>query len=328
MKRWQRMILTAVLPAMIPMAAWPSDSTESFTLDGVAAYVNQRAVTRGDVSAVVAPVASRLYAQYRGRELEDRMNDALRMALRNLIDRALILDAYERGAMKIPEQVIESRIREIKFNHFRDDRNGMYRDLAQAGLSLASWREQLREDIIVSLMRDMHVSGRITISPSELRQAYKESLDNYVVPDQAWLRVIMIRGGERDDTTRHDLAVSLVARLRDGARFEDLASTYSEGRRADDGGDWGWVNLQELRSELADPARELPVATVSDVITVNDDHYIIQVMDRRAGRVKPIAEVYDELDAELRQRKAERLYTRWIAHLESNAAVYEKEDVF
>ncbi len=327
MKRWQRRILIAFLTTMIPLAAWPADSTESFTLDGVAAFVNQRAVTMGDVSAVVAPVASRLYAQYRGRELEDRMDDAFRRALRNLIDRELILDAYERSDMKIPEQVIESRIREIKFNHFRDDRNGMYRDLAEAGLTLASWREQLREDIIVSLMRDMNVSGRITISPSDLRQAYKESLDNYVVPAQAWLRVIMIRG-ERDDTTRHDLAVSLVARLRDGARFEELATTYSEGRRADDGGDWGWVNLQELRPELADPARELPVATVSDVITVNDDHYIIQVMDRREERVKPIAEVYHELEAELRQRKAEHLYTRWIAHLESNAAVYEKDDFF
>ncbi len=325
MKRWQQRILIATLPALLPAMTWSFNNAERVALDGVAAFVNQRGITMGDVSAMVAPAASELSTQYTGPELERRLHEVTRTARRRLIDRALIVEAYERGEMRIPESFMESRIREIEFDNFRGDYHRMLDALAQEGLTQAAWREQIREEIIVSFMREMNVSGRITISPADLRQAYNESRDRYLIPARARLRVIMIRGGDPD---AEDLAASLVARLRDSASFEELASTYSEGRHADKGGNWGWINLHELRPELADPARELPLNQVSDVITVNNDDYIIQVVDRREERIQPIAEVHDELERKIRRQKSEDLYRRWIARLESNAAVYKVETYF
>lgn len=328
MKPWQRRILTATLTAMLPALTWSINASERVTVDGVVAFVNQRGVTLGDVLAVASPAVSELSARYTGHALERRLDDVTQAARRRLIDRALILEDYERGDMRIPEPLIKSRIREITFDHFRGDHHQKLDALAQEGLTPATWREQLREEIIVSFMRDMYVSGRINLSPSDLRQAYRESLDRHMIPARVRLRVIMIRDADPDDPARRDLAASLVARLRDGARFEDLAASYSEGRHAGEGGDWGWINLEELRPELADVARELPENAFSEVITLNTDHYILEVTDRRQERVMPLAEVYEELERELRRRASERLHRLWIERLEARHAVMTLEDIF
>ncbi len=314
--------------AILPRAVLAVEPVQNTLLDGVAAFVNQRMITIGEVSGIVAPMAMQLHDQYRGPELETRLRDAYHRALSNLIERALILEAYERNEMRIPDQAMESRLREIKFEHFGNDRLAMQRELREAGLTLESWRDQLRESMIVSFMREMHVTSRIVISPADIRRDYAESLERYRTPNQVRLRVIVIRDHDPNQTARSDLAESLVARLREGARFEDLAREFSDGRRADDGGDWGWMNVHELRPELAEPSMELSVQKISDVITMNSDHYIIQVLGRRRERIKPLAEVLEDLRQELWQRESDRLYANWIARLEVETAVYRMEDVF
>src|SRR2546426_1096536 len=53
---------------------------------------------------------------------------------------------------------------------------------------------------------------------------------------------------------RRTLGEEIVAKLDGGAKFEDMAKLYSEGKEAKEGGDWGWIGKDVLRKELNEVA--------------------------------------------------------------------------
>ncbi len=323
-QRWlRRMLIFLAATAWATPPAVANRSNETILLDGVAATVNRHMITIGDVRELMAPVAIQLQQHYIGRELDQRLSEAYDQALRNLIDRALILDAYHAGDTPIPERLLAARVREITFDQFGNDREAFWRRLDDAGLTLEVWQQQVRESIVISLLHDAEVDHRVVVPPGSIRDAYTTALDRYRIPAQVRLGVILIRDTGDDASRREllELAESLVTRLRAGAPFDRLAREYSQGRQADDGGDWGWIDLSELRPELAGPAQQLAIDEVSDVITINAQHYIVHVKGRRHEQVVPLAEVYDEIYRELRRQAVDRLYDRWIARLEANSAV-------
>lgn len=330
-RRWLP-LMVFLLPATVFMTNHTlADLTdEGVLLDGVAAYVNRHIITIGDVRELMAPAAMQLQQHYRGRDLDQRLSEAYDRALRNLINRALILDAYHAGETTIPQRLLDARVREITFEQFGDDREAFWRRLDEAGLTLETWQEQVRESILVSILHNTEVDSRVVVQPGAIREAYIEAINRFRMPEQVRLGVIMIRDAA-EDATRHELyelARSLVARLRDGARFAALAREYSQGRQAEEGGDWGWIDLEELRSELAESVRKLAVDEVSDVITIDSHHYIIKVNGRRHERTVPIREAYEDLYRDLRQQESGRLYERWIERLESRAVVQPLEHDF
>lgn len=323
--RWRMLASVAAMLFCLAPVAEPSGSIQ---VDGVAAHVDQRTITIGEVLDLMAPAAAQMREHYRGEALEAQLESASRQALRHLIDRALILGAYETGKAAIPDRLLQNRIREITFDRFGRDREAVWDKLAGAGLTLEEWQSQLRESIIVSFLRDTEIESRIQVSPGAVRAAYVASPERFQSPATVLLRVIMIRDQSGGDASHRDLAVSLVERLKRGEAFDALASEYSEGRQADAGGNWGWVNVNELQPALAEQALNLPVGSVSEAITIDPNHYIIQIDGRRHASVTPLAEAYRELHRELQQQEAEKLYISWVERLESLAAVQMLENFF
>ncbi len=329
-KIWRQPILPALLAAAVAAAAIhaKAENDRPLTFDGVAAYVNKQTITIGEIRELTAPAIARIQDHYRDRDLEEQVRAAYRRAKYQLVERALVLDAYERNEEKIPEKILESRIREIKHQQYGGDRHVLEQQLTLMGLTLDELKKRMREELVFSFMFEREIESRIAISPENIRRAYAAAIEQYREPARVRLQVIEIRDGENNNSNGREQAVELLSRLHKNACFETLAREYSEGRGASDGGDWGWLEQDELRSEMATPLRELPIKTISDVITINERHYIIRVMDRHEERVTPLAEAYGEIQRELRQRKTDRLYTKWINRLESRAFVHRLEGIF
>ena len=110
-------------------------------------------------------------------------------------------------------------------------------------------------------------------------------------------------------------------RLLDGESFEDLAQQVSEGARAQDGGDWGWIDPDSRRPELAAALRTLKPGDISEVIPAGGDLYILKVEGRRDATVIPFEKVQETLRTELVKQEAKRLYDAWIARLQQKAFI-------
>ena len=82
--------------------------------------------------------------------------------------------------------------------------------------------------------------------------------------------MIVLNKTSADDTNTLELAREILAKIKDGATFAEMASVYSQGSQQHQGGDWGWVERSVLRKELADVAFALKPGQVSDVIDTPD----------------------------------------------------------
>jgi peptidyl-prolyl cis-trans isomerase SurA len=316
--RWRPILLTALCSLELAGAAGRAASTDSLPADGYAAIVNDRVITVGDVMEFIQAGDLQMRDEFAGAELTRRRQEAFKAALDLLIEQALIVEEFKKIGGSIPDRVVDDRINEFIFERFDNDRAKFLAALAEEQLTLDDWRRRVRERLIVSILRRQEVNDRVKITPAALRSAYESRGDAWRVPERVRLRLIVLRVPEDDPDEAErlrQLAIRARGRILAGEPFEDLAREISQDSKAPAGGDWGWREPSALAPELRTAVESLAPGQVSDVIETPGAIYLALVEAREAERRRSFDEVRAELERELRQAEAERLYRRWIERL-------------
>ena len=326
MKELYAILFSAAL-AVVALSVWSEESSPPGQLiDGIAAIVNTKIVTLGEVRAAVLPLEEDILRTTRDRkEREDKLKSARLDTLNKLVERALILQSFgnekdARGnAFHVPEEWIDRQVRDIIHRDYEDDPTLFANTLRERGTTMAAFRQEIRERAIVQFMRDREVSSNIFISPFKIEQYYQQNQDRYKINDQIKLRLIFVKRGDGD---RRAAAEEIAHRITAGEKFEQVAQSISEDRLTKDrGGEVGWVLRQDLRSELTDPAFALKKGERSGVIETPDGFYLLQVDDLKPAHVRPISEVRDEIEKILSQQEKDRLQREWIERLKRKAHI-------
>jgi parvulin-like peptidyl-prolyl isomerase len=288
-------------------------------VDGVAAHVGDKAITVSEVMSIVQPMVRRLASSYGGAELKDRIAQAYKDGVNLAIERRLILGAYEKQENKIPEWVFRNRADAIVAQSFDGDRDALLKALAKDGMDQDAWLQSIREQVIVSTMRREFVDRRVRVGPSTVRDAYETNRLQYVVAEQAQVRILSMGKGTNEVEVGERLAriESIRKDAAAGKDFAGLVRTYSEHRTKGDGGSLGWIDPQKaLRRELADAIKNLRPGEVSSAIEVAGDYYLLKVEGRREGGVQSFESVQAEVERDLRRRETESVYKTWTAQLQ------------
>jgi peptidyl-prolyl cis-trans isomerase SurA len=298
-------------------------------IDGIAAIVNKDVVTISQVREMVGTRERSLREIYRGQELEDKIKEMQLSAIKDLIDRQLILQEFkklqEKGA-SIPEYVIDDRVQTVIREEFGGDRAAFVRTLQAQGFSVTRFKEIEREKIIVQAMRQSKVESNFVISPTQIQAYYDKNKAAYATPEQVKLRMIVIREGSSGDVpdvgSKKELAEEIRQKVAAGAEFDRMAQMYSEDETTQQvGGDWGWIERNTLNEQLTNVAFSLRPGEVSPVITIDNTYYIIMVEAKKNAAVKPIVEVRDEIEKNLIQQERIRAQKRWIETLRQKAYI-------
>lgn len=324
MRKYDAIWVMAVCFSLTVSAVMAVDGVnKKLLMDGVAARVNGDIVTVGDVFAVLAPTQQELMHQYTGAELKKNLVAAYKEALESVIDRRLIVQSYTSQEMKLPEWVVDERINDIIRDSFDGDRAELMAVLARDHMTFDEWRDEWKERIIEGSMRSSFVGQNISIAPGAVRERYDRDSSKYNDPERAGIRMIVLKkkAGESDPMVRRKLAEELIARLTAGESFAELAKKYSDGDRAEDGGDWGLVEPKMLRKELAEAVAELQIGTFGKIVEVESEVYVIQVYDKQKAKGRSFEDVHTQIEEELRVESAEKLYKAWVKRLRQEAYI-------
>ncbi len=323
------MIRIAVFSALALALAGSALAQRTDVIDGIAAIVNKDVVTISQVRELVGGRERSLREIYHGQELEDKLKEMRLSAIKDLVDRQLILQEFkklqEKGA-SIPEYVIDDRVQAVIREEFGGDRSAFVRTLQAQGFSVTRFKEIERDKIIVQAMRQSKVENNFVISPTQIQAYYDKNKAAYATPEQVKLRMIVIREGSSGDVpdvgSKKDLAQEIRQKISAGAEFDRMAQMYSEDQTTQQvGGDWGWIERNTLNEQLTNVAFSLRPGEVSPVIAIENTYYIIMVEAKKSAAVKPIVEVRDEIEKNLIQQERIRAQQRWIETLRQKAYI-------
>ena len=286
-------------------------------VDGYAAMVNDKVITIGDVMEYIRPVEMQLKQTYTGKALQDKLEEAFGKALDALIDEALILADFGSKEMQIPEQLVDERVNSVIHERFNDDRAAFLEALTSQRMTLEEMRQQVKDSLVVMILRRQEVSDQVSISPLAVLELYEKNIDRYREPGQVKLRMIALNKGETeaDQVLKMSEAERIIERLQNGEEFAAVAEEVSEDNKAQYGGDWGWIEAQNLRAELAEQAALLKPGEISGVIDLGSTIYIMTIEARKEAAVVPLESVRPQLERELRMQEEAVLYEKWISRL-------------
>jgi peptidyl-prolyl cis-trans isomerase SurA len=311
------------------LAVAVASAQQSEVIDGVAAIVNDDVITISQVRELISVRERGLREVYSGADLAAKVKEMRLAAVKDLIDRQLIIQEFrkmqEKGA-SIPDYVIDDRVQSIIREEFGGDRPAFIRTLQAQGYTVTRFKEIEREKIVVQAMRQSKVNENFVVSPNQVQEFYNKNRGAYALPEQVKLRMIVLREGVGSDIptsgSKSQIAGEIRQKLVDGAEFTRMAEMYSEDEGTRDaGGDWGWIERGTLNEQLSSIAFALGAGQVSQVVHVGDSFYILLVEAKKNAAVKPISAVRDEIERNLIQQERMKVQQRWLDTLRKKSYI-------
>jgi peptidyl-prolyl cis-trans isomerase SurA len=259
------------------------------SLDAIVAVVNEEAITQSELDTRTRIAA----AQLRRQKIQLPPEAVLRRQVleRMIIDRAQLQLARETG-VRVDDATVNAAIGRIA------EQNGVsvqqFRDrLEQQGISFSRFRAEIRDDIVMSRLRDREVDSRIQVSEGEIENFLAAQAGvaagsvEYNIA-QILLRVPDNASTERIEATRRQ-AEAIVMQLRGGADFARLAAASSNSPEALSGGTLGWRTAERLPTLFLDAVKDLKPGELAPLVRSPGGYHILKLEGRRDAGQRRLA---------------------------------------
>lgn len=154
----------------------------------------------------------------------------------------------------------------------------------------------------------------VDVSEDDIKQAYEREKGKFTTPPVREASHILIKAGpdatDKEKQAALDKAKDLMKQLRNGADFAKLAKEYSQDPgSADKGGDLGRIEPGDMVKPFQDALFALDKeGELAGPVKTRFGYHIIKLTKYEPGKVKPLSEVHDQVEKEVREKRAESVF--------------------
>lgn len=284
MKKWTKVLLIAAISASsLSVSASPAE------LDRVITVVNDGVILSSDIDALKKTVALNA----------DKANLPPREVLdQQILDQLIIEELQLQEAKRLGIRIDDTRL-EQAIDSIAKERNvsvsQLQEQLKRNGISWSSYRDQIRREMTISEARNAQVRRRISILPQEVEalasQLNAKNLENV----EYRLSHIQLRLDEDAEKEEREAVAAtanrLVKELKGGRDFAALALANSKGPKALQGGDWGWMRLEEMPTIFADHIKNNGKGAIIGPFRSGVGYHILKITDVKGLQSVAVTEV-------------------------------------
>jgi peptidyl-prolyl cis-trans isomerase SurA len=272
-----------------PAAAKPSGgflppaSSAAHVIDSIAVVVNDEVITKNEIAARTRTIEARMKAANapipESADLQRQVVEAM------IVERAQQQLAKEMG-VKVSDQELDraiGRIAEQQKMALQDMRNQMEKE----GMPYATFREEIRNEMMMQRLREHEVDNKIQISDAEV-DTYMAA-EQAAAADQVEINIAQILVRIPENATPEQIAArkaradEVARQLRTGAEFARIAATYSDAPDALKGGEIGWRDPNRLPPLFAEALVKLAPGQVTPVLRSNTGFHLIKLVAKRSA---------------------------------------------
>ena len=289
-------------------------------LDRIVAVVNDGAIMESELQSRVAGIVGQF-------EADNRPLPPAQVLREQVLDRMIIeriqLQLAERGGIRVDDGSLNQALTGIARQNNMDLEQ--FANAVRAdGYSWAEFREQVRNDMVISRLQQRSVSSRVRVTDREVDRFLSSDLGRRMFAADFHLGHILVQvpsgaSPEQLEQARNK-ANGIVQRLRGGA---ETAVEQSDGPQALEGGDLGWRPAAQWPTLFAETAIDMQPGDISEPLRSGAGYHILKMIERRGGggehvvtqyRVRHVLIQSDALTTEDQARaEAQRLHQQVIS---------------
>ncbi len=252
-------------------------------MDRIVAVVNDDVVLYSELQKEVTAIRGKL-AQAGAPDLPG--DELEKQALERLILHKLQMAEAKQLGISIDDEILNKAISNIAAQ------NGLTLEelaaaLQEQGIPMHEYRQELRDEITLQRLRNREVISRIQITKAEVDNYLTHAEEAPGGRDAYRLRHILIAtpdsASSAEIATARKQAEEIMQRLKQGEDFATLATRYSAGRQALDGGDLGWLEAGQVPSLFLTELAEMERGDIRGPFHAASGFHIIKLEDYKGG---------------------------------------------
>jgi len=320
-------IIRWALPLAAALLVLPALAGDREVLEEIIARVNNEVITRGDLERSRQLLRQELGQRVKNpAELERALAEQEQNLLRDLIDQSLLVQRGNDMGFSVEADVIK-RLDRIRQEMKLDSLEALERTMAAQGINIQDYKQELRNNMLTQMVVQREVSGKVFVDSEKVRQYYLTRREELAQPERVRLREILVsteKFSPAEIPAREERARELLAKIRKGEKFEDLAREYSDAPTGAEGGDLGYFEPDKLAPAIREAISNLNINGVSDAIRTQQGWLVLQLVERRAAGVPPLEEAEDEIRNRLFMDEVQPALREFLSELRRDAFVYVK----
>jgi peptidyl-prolyl cis-trans isomerase SurA len=265
-------------------------ATKGQLLDRIAAVVNDGVVLNSDLDEQIAIVSGRMREQ----KLELPPQNVLRQqVLERLVVQEIQVQQADRAGVKVSDENLNGALQDVAERN-KIPLQRLPEVLAQQGIDYAAYRQDMRRELQLGILRQHEVLQKISVTPKEIDTFLERQ--SKLPNEHAEYNVshILIAVGQTATPDQLDAAAKkaqdVYQRAKGGEDFGKLAVANSNSQTALEGGALGWRKGGELPTFLTDLVVKLKPGEVSEPLRTPTGFHIVRLNEIRDEKPKAVVE--------------------------------------
>lgn len=259
--------------------------------DFIVAVVNSEPITNHDVAVEVQRVQQQ-YAQQR-QALPD-VRELTRQVLERLINEKAQLQLARETGIKVDEPSVDQAEQGVALQNQLSVAE-LHRRIAQDGIASRQFREQLRNQLLLTRLREREVEPRVRVSDLEVEQYLQEQLAASNVPSNLQINIAQLlvavpeNASESQVATLQAKAQRALERARSGEDFTALVRELSDAADRANGGQLGLRPADRYPALFLDAVRPLTVGGISELVRSGAGFHVLKLVEKRNAGLPPMS---------------------------------------
>ena len=292
-RHWRARVVACAIAGLCASSI-AAQTTPGGEFDRIVAVVNDDIIASSELEARLKRVREQLRQSGTAAPPPDALR---RQVLERLILIRLQLQLARDSGIRVGDDRLNKTVLRIAQQNeltLREFRDALERD----GYEYAKFREEVRDDIMISEVRRLRVENQINISQRDIDDYLAMMESRGTEADRHQLRIGHILIAVPDGASSEEIEQGRVRtervleEIRGGADFANMAVTHSDGQQALEGGDLGWRQASELPTMLADAVLGLEVGEVSEPVRSPSGFHLVNLVAKRGSERQMIRQTH------------------------------------
>lgn len=276
-------LLAALAATPVPAAPDDRDAGVPVLLDRVVAVVNTDVVTRLDLDQQIQLATQQLKRQGTPLPAQDVLE---RQLLERMVTSKVLVQLARDTGVRVDDSQLQRAIDRIAQDN-KLTAETFRKQLESEGVNFDRFREELRNEILITRLKEREVDSKILITDAEIDN-YLKNQQNPDGKDEEYsfahiLVLVPEQATPEQIQAKRTVAEKALAQIRGGADFRQVSAGVSDAQNALEGGPLGWRPAARLPQIFVEAARTMKVGEVSPVLRSANGFHLVKLLDKRGN---------------------------------------------